>query len=201
MLHKKAAPGRTLPSSKVASGLSVLGQLPDYDPGQDHHREKRCRQDLEKPVQYVGHWFTSSGTLCRMRCPKICTVGVCYVVSFEILAALSAISLVPWLLLDLQVFRRLLRNLFRRDRPAPLENVNPPPCGEGYMGHFLFFSSASSASSSSISICWFCLMVFTDFINQISRASSNPATIHWAISIPKISMQNAPFRLFSSILS
>lgn len=137
-----------------------------------------------------------------MRCPKICTVGVCYVVSFEILAALSAISLVPWLLLDLQVFRRLLRNLFRRDRPAPLENVKSPAFRRGsYAGHFLFFSSASSASSSSISICWFCLMVFTDFINQISRASSNPATIHWAISIPKISMQNAPFRLFSSILS
>lgn len=65
------------------------------------------------------------------RCPKICTVGVCYAVSFEILAALSAISLVPWLLLDLQIFRRLLRNLFCRDRPAPLESVNPPPCGEG----------------------------------------------------------------------
>lgn len=45
--------------------------------------------------------------------------------SFQILAALSAISLVSWLLFVLQVFRRLL-NLFRRDSPAPLENVNPP---------------------------------------------------------------------------
>lgn len=78
-----------------------------------------------------------SGTLCRMRCPKICTVGVYYAVSFEILAALSAISLVSWLLLDLQVFRRLLRNLFRRDRQIALENVTPPP-RRGSGGSVLF---------------------------------------------------------------
>lgn len=51
VLHKKAAPKRTLLSSKVAPGLSMLGKLSDNNPGQDHYREKRRCQNCDKPVQ------------------------------------------------------------------------------------------------------------------------------------------------------
>ena len=51
MLQGKAAPEWTPLSGKFAPGLSVLGQLPDGDPGKDHHREKRRCQDFDKPVQ------------------------------------------------------------------------------------------------------------------------------------------------------
>lgn len=62
MLHKKAASAWALLSSKVAPGLSMLGKLSDNNPGQDHHREKRCCQNCDKPVQYS--WLAAELSSC-----------------------------------------------------------------------------------------------------------------------------------------
>lgn len=47
----------------VAPGLSMLGNLSDNDPGQDYHREKRCCQNCDKPVQYS--WLAAELSSCN----------------------------------------------------------------------------------------------------------------------------------------